>query len=282
MIKFIKLKAKIFASKIIFSLLYQHKVLERIAQVEYQLNAKIQQDIFDLIAKLRPKRPVNFDLIRIGTLGDGGYFLIDDFDKNSDLVFSIGIGEEFSFDEEISKKVKKVIMVDGSIPDFVPTSSNMIMIHKHLGLVKNDFFTSLTNLMSSIQETSYILKLDIEGDEWDILEQMQSFEIIKFKQIIIEFHGLTSFFNVNRLSQFNLVFEKLLASHTVFHIHANNNGSFGLFGDYKLPDVIEVSFALSSIYSFEEIEQVKEEFFVHQNSNANFPINSNWLEIYDK
>ena len=45
------------------------------------------------------------DLIRLGRKADGGYCLTKSSIKNIDLVLALGIGDDWSFEEEAYKKI---------------------------------------------------------------------------------------------------------------------------------------------------------------------------------
>jgi hypothetical protein len=68
---------------------------------------------------LNPSHCVSNTLIRLGSSSDGGYVLIDDLNQ-SEILFSIGVGENVTFDQDCEPKLAKVVMVDHTVPEFVP------------------------------------------------------------------------------------------------------------------------------------------------------------------
>ena len=51
-----------------------------------------------------------------------------------------------------------------------------------------------------------IMKIDVEGCEWDIFKEVESEVIGQFAQIIVEFHELTStVYNQNYLAKTSLI-----------------------------------------------------------------------------
>ena len=80
--------------------------------------------------------------------------------------------------------------------------------------------------------------MDIEGSEYPWLLQIDEIQLNKFKQIVIEFHGIT---NDNWDCNYNdkvKCLEKLSKTHYIVHAHGNN---FGLVVD-NIPDVIELTY----------------------------------------
>lgn len=69
-----------------------------------------------------------------------------------------------------------------------------------------------------------ILKIDIEGDEWDLFDRIYDTALRAFK--------------------------KPHEAFVVFHVHANNFGNLVNIGNVATPQTLEISFANQSCYSF--------------------------------
>ena len=85
-----------------------------------------------------------------------------------------------------------------------------------------------------------ILKIDIEGNEWDILNEIKDNILNQFKYIILELHFL-------KVEDYELYFnclKKLLKNHQVFHIHCCNCGSLFEIGDNPICNIIEISYII--------------------------------------
>jgi hypothetical protein len=193
-------------------------------------------------------RQIDAILARFGDDGDGGYVIVDDL-RSSDVLFSIGVGENISFDKRCEFFVSKVVLVDHTVPNFYPPTGNFEMIRKPL--VPGDMPETGVTINQLIDQhpkaEDYILKVDIEGDEWRIFSELNSSQILKFRQIILEFHGLNSFVDLDgKLS----VLEKLASTHTPIVLHANNQGSHRFISGMFIPDVLEVTWVRTNSYSF--------------------------------
>lgn len=80
--------------------------------------------------------------------------------------------------------------------------------------------------------------MDIEGGEYPWLLNINESQLSKFKQIVIEFHGITN-------DGWNCVYndkvkclEKLSKTHYIVHAPGNNNGPIV----NNIPDVIELTY----------------------------------------
>lgn len=87
-----------------------------------------------------------------------------------------------------------------------------------------------------------LLKIDIEGKEWNTLLDARMKDLRRMRQMVIEFHSISRV-------QFHEFFLKSMrrimnAGFVVVHIHGSNLGSMALFGDgrYKVADTLQVTF----------------------------------------
>lgn len=187
------------------------------------------------------------NLVRFGDLYDGGYLMA--MPMNTTHAISIGIGKNISWDYELSLLGIKVLMFDHTIKKPRKLNSNMIFYRKGLGTVSSSKFFTLKEILELEDlkgAKDIILKIDIEGAEWNTLQQ-SNFDLGVFSEIIIEFHEL----NHNNLSQLALL-EKLRQDFMIIHINPNSYSKFIKLDDYLLPNIIEVTYLRKDIYfSFE-------------------------------
>lgn len=92
-----------------------------------------------------------------------------------------------------------------------------------------------------------ILKVDVEGAEWSVLNDVEENTIKRFSQIVFEFHGLTQLENREKITT---AMKKLNQTHQLVHLHANNYGSYLLIGGKILPELIEGTYLLRDEYAF--------------------------------
>jgi hypothetical protein len=220
----------------------------------------------DFLAPLPPK-----NLVRLGGKHDGGYIVDKDALASSKCLLSFGISYDLKFEYDfaaLSGFTKKVFMYDKST---IPASLKIIWENILLSLKSQSIFpllnyarfifmwqslirhgsslkrtnisnieqldcTTLSSILSQLPETTGIfLKINIEGDEYLILEDIMS-SLASFNALVIEFHNVSAYWP--RIKFFVRVIQEngLL----VDHLHVNNYG--GLSADGR-PGVIEVSFS---------------------------------------
>jgi hypothetical protein len=92
-------------------------------------------EVIDFALQLRKiltiTQQIDAKIAKFGDHGDGGYAIVDDL-KKSDVLFSIGVGDNVSFDEECERRVSRVVLVDHTVPNFNPPIGNFEIIRKPL------------------------------------------------------------------------------------------------------------------------------------------------------
>jgi hypothetical protein len=178
--------------------------------------------------------------IRCGINRDGGYVFAD-LNGNYDCYISAGISNEESFSRDFINKYNINISdsygFDGTINDFpYEYTRNIQFIKKNINNFNDDTNTNLSFLTKKYN--NIFLKMDIEGGEYPWLLQIDETQLNKFKQIVIEFHGITNdSWGCNYNDKVKCL-EKLLKTHYLIHAHGNNFGSV----QNNIPDVIELTY----------------------------------------
>jgi hypothetical protein len=184
----------------------------------------------------------NFDKkIRLGVNGDGGYVIGELDNPKYDCYISAGIADEESFSVDFIEKYNmneyNSFAFDGTIHNYPYRYTNKIsFIKKNINAYNDNFNSNLDYLINKYN--NIFLKMDIEGGEYPWLLLLDENQLSKFKQIVIEFHGITNdgwgWSNVDKI----ICLAKLANTHYIIHAHGNNN-SFMLNG---IPNVIELTF----------------------------------------
>ena len=87
--------------------------------------------------------------------------------------------------------------------------------------------------------------MDIEGGEYPWLLEIDENQLKKFKQIVIEIHGITNDgWNCNYNDKVKCL-EKLSKTHYIVHAHGNNNGLVV----NNIPDVIELTYVNKNYFN---------------------------------
>ena len=199
-----------------------------------------------LLSLLNKLHPVSCDkeLIRLGTMGDGGYLVPDDL-IGIEACFSPGVGYFSLFEKECAERGMKVFLADSSVEK--PTQSHELFVFtkKHLGILTNDKFMIIDDwVASSLPDSSgdLLLQMDIEGSEYEVLLGASYNLLKRFRIIIVEFHFLDELWNKPFFQLASRVFEKLLQTHTCVHNHPNNFSDSVKNGEIEIPIVTELTF----------------------------------------
>ncbi len=200
--------------------------------------------LFDTLALLTPW-DINLPKRRVGRRGDGGYIVADNLRAEQNIL-SYGIGNEVSFDLELAHAGFRVWQFDHTI-EAAPVSHPNINFERE-GVAGHDqadkklysIETHAARLDINLQ--SAILKMDVEGAEWDVLSQISAETLGCFDQILLELHGLSRIVRPNFAPRFKAALEKLNAQFTLFHVHANNARPLVPIDGFVTPGLLEVSF----------------------------------------
>uniref|UniRef100_A0A6C0D219 Uncharacterized protein n=1 Tax=viral metagenome TaxID=1070528 RepID=A0A6C0D219_9ZZZZ len=178
--------------------------------------------------------------IRYGTYGDGGY-VIAELDGGYDCYISAGISDEESFSRDFINKYNmnkdNSYGFDGTIQDYpYQYTRDITFIKKNINNFNDDKNSNLYFLTNGYN--NIFLKMDIEGGEYPWLLQIDESQLNKYKQIVIEFHGLTSHGWGCHYDDKVKCLEKLSKTHYIVHAHGNNWGPVV----NGFPDVLELTY----------------------------------------
>jgi hypothetical protein len=183
----------------------------------------------------------NFDKkFRFGSKNDGGY-VVAKIKGGYDCYISAGVSNEESFSRDFinyyNMNGSVCFAFDSTIDDYpYHYTQNIQFIKKNIGKCNDDHNTNLSFLTN--QYDNIFLKMDIEGGEYPWLLQLDERQLNKFKQIVIEFHGITNNgWNCNYNDKIKCL-KKLSKTHYIVHAHGNNCGQV----INNIPDVIELTY----------------------------------------
>ena len=206
------------------------------------------------------------NLIRIGPKKDGGYVIDKRVIKKTKKIISCGLNDDWEFEKEFLKinPECKIIAYDHTVhkefwvkrfkKDLISLflfkklrlekildvfkyinylsffkDGNKHLIKKVVNYERKNNEISIKNIL--INQSNLILKIDIEGDEYKILEQINK-EFFKINLLIIEFHNIHK--NLNKIKNF---IKK--TKFKIIHIHGNNYAGTDKNND---PKVVEMTF----------------------------------------
>ena len=236
--------------------------------------------------ELKDLQPIKIgEMVRVGDKEDGGYVIPAHF-KNSRLnLISVGLGDNWSFETK-GKGIffDKFISVDHT----VSLSSILIRLLKRIASMKisisttfyflkllknylNTFFLkrnthvrkklvsastklvkneiTLGECISMTDGKKNALKIDIEGDEYKIIEDVCRYSE-KIELLIMEFHE-----TARREQEFSNSISRLKEFFDLVHTHGNN---FDVVASNGIPNVVELTFVNRNVLrgEYEKIEKL--------------------------
>lgn len=235
----------------------------------FYVNSRLYQICVDLnISKqyykrlkqlLQIKKVENTSLIRIGQQEfDGGYLMIDDVVSSGKVAYSFGIYNDVSWDYNMAKFGYDVYMYDHTI-EKLPYDIPKFHFFKAGISGKNDAENCLNTLKHYLSKNGHskaknmILKMDVEGAEWDFLETVELNTLKRFDQIVLELHNVIKSGYGKRILK---LLSKLNKTHQLVHLHGNNCGYVIKIGDKVFPDVLEATYVLKDRYNFMEDSEI--------------------------
>jgi len=193
-------------------------------------------------------------LIRLGRNFDGGYLVCSKVLNKCNNLITLGVGDDTSFERDFIKRSFKnrIFLFDYSVNNFLfikiifkyvrrflTFRSNIqkliysfknfinfqkLLLNKNVRFFKkkvvlkplNENEISLREIFSNSKSKDNLLKIDIEGYEYEIIEDVLK-NSEKIQMLIIEFHSIN-----NDLNKFIKKIKSLQKKFTIIHLHANN------------------------------------------------------------
>ena len=195
--------------------------------------------LMDVCRKSPPLGDSGF--LRVGSEHDGGYIMWNDF-SGVKIAYSAGIDGNVTWDRDMAKRGIQLYMYDHTIEAPAETHPNFHFFKTGLTGVYQPEHPELETLPRLIRQNGHendyrmILKMDIEGSEYNVLTEIDEDTLQHFMQIVIEFHELCFMPGENT---FLFALDKLNATHQLVHVHANNYQGAIIRCGKVLPQVLE-------------------------------------------
>jgi len=182
---------------------------------------------------------------RFGADRDGGYIMLDDFGE-AHAALSLGIGPDVSWDADMATRGLRVFQFDDAV-DRAPQDNPAFIFHRTrvVGRREGPGDVTLAEVLTRPElaaERDVIVKIDIEGFEWEVLARTATATLARIRQLAIEFHDVRKFGEPSWRAAALAAVENLTAAHACIHVHGNNWGPFIVIGGIPFPDTFEASF----------------------------------------
>lgn len=205
-------------------------------------NRIAKESIFGCLKLLRCFDIPDAEFIRIGPPHDGGYVVHKNTIKYQ-KVFSIGVGNDTSFEEDLLNLNSNIIfyLFDHTEKPKRKLPNNFNFYDVGLAQNSTGKFLNLKDMSQLYLSESdkALLKIDIEGAEYEALMTTDYETLDKFEQIIIELHDI----DLDKILSipFRSLLEKFVANFNLIHIHGNNNDGFVYVNGVCVPRTLELT-----------------------------------------
>jgi hypothetical protein len=234
-------------------------------------NKESRERAKEVINLLVPKTP-NVSLKRFGNENDGGYVLADDI-ASTDFLFSFGVAENILFEDHMSRIVDGIDMYDYSVSGPPYQILNSRFYKEKIGKAADEGFANIKKCFyRSGEKKDYILKIDIEGSEWNFFNHTDIQDLLSFRQIIVEFHWIDKILDNEHYKIIKNVLSKINLTHQSVNVHGNNYGDIVQFVDLHIPEVLEVTFLRKNSYTFSSYNE-------KEHNKINAPCDPNAIDI---
>lgn len=193
--------------------------------------------------------PRGVDLVRIGGDNDGGYVMADCLHENS-VAYSLGVGDDVSWDAALAGRNIHVYMYDHTVEPACCGNAFLHFFRKGMGRLNHG---DIVTLESQVAENGHegrrdmILKMDIEGFEYEVIDATPPHVLAQFSQVVIEFHDILHPGNI----MFLRCLEKLNEIFQPIHVHGQNVHPHVRIGeDAVLTDYVEMTFLRREDHEF--------------------------------
>lgn len=229
-----------------------------------------------------------FTKTRVGKQSDGGYVCLDELNRCTSALYAYGVSDETSFEEDFQTRYPQcdIHMFDHTV-DGVNINNPKIHFTKE-GISPFPMNTTrgkLGTLDAHLEErgdshqTELTLKMDIEWNEWSVLENLSMTTLGRFDQVLCEFHAVpviynqvhtpyfTEFYrgvyheiNEKLFARYGGVLKKIQSQFVIYHVHINNSLPLVEVDGYKFPPLIELSFVNRALVSDDQLTMTKQTF----------------------
>lgn len=202
-------------------------------------------NLHSILCQLKPYTVSNTK-IKAGDINtDGAYICLDHKLNELEKVYSYGIGGNIFFDKWFADRGVLVEMFDKGkkARNTIIGSNTDQLLYNRQNLTPRGLWDTIINKQDVTSRK--ILKIDIEGAEWDCLDSMNITAMTHFEQICIEYHFYKRF-DVKCLHMESIL-KRLNQYFNIVHVHANN--AWPIRRDLKLPipNLLEVTYARKDI-----------------------------------
>lgn len=211
------------------------------ASLRLEIDPVYREKLLVILGLLSPDGGLAWDLVRVGPDHDGGYWVPSRF-ANDTRWITFGLGDNFEFENHLLRNGCLVDAFDHSVARRPKKLDKGVRLHK-LGIsntVKKDFINLASVIqLTQVQSSNWCLKSDIEGAEFDFLQDLLDMENLP-EVLVIELHGLLNFDYHQYSEERSKILKNLRTKFYLAHVNVNNFASIISGNGFLFPDVVEL------------------------------------------
>ena len=233
--------------------------------VYFNENINLELEYYEALReRLKIKKIIGKNFIRLGRSYDGGYIMVNNFNASGGgcIAYSFGINDDVSWDTDMAARGYEIFMYDPTI-DSLPQNYKRFHFFKEGIDGVADKEKSMDTLENFIRRNGHehkdkmILKMDVEGAEWSFLSTVTSETLSQFDQLLFEFHDIIRPKDMSVMNATLACLKKITRTHSLVHLHANNCDSFFILDDKILiPNTLELTYVKTSNYELVDDENI--------------------------
>jgi len=222
---------------------FQNNAVESIAKIQSEKAAEYKNtNIVNFLSQFIPLEFPQQCKTRVGRIYDGGYVLMEEYLGDIEVLYSYGVEYDTYFEKDFKMRNPNTLirLYDFSV-GYVPYESRFYFYKEGLG-PKDDPVNKLGTLETHLKKNGDLgkrkmLKVDIEGAEWDSFDQIDESLLKEFDHLVMELHDLGKDVELQ-----NRVMSKINSLFYIYHVHANNWQPITNFEEgLKIPSTVEIS-----------------------------------------
>jgi hypothetical protein len=225
--------------------------LNALAGMNLPLDKVTQTDTYRrasrVISLLSPMDVDGMPFVRVGRQSDGGYVMLDCITPPQiAAAYSFGIADDVSWELDIADRGIEVFLFDHTIAG-LPLDHPRFHFSR-LGITGTRAAPLLQTLPALLERdgnagrTDMLLKMDVEGCEWDVLANCPQETLESFQQIVLELHDLVPMICGGSAETIEAALNVLMTTHQCVHVHANTYAPALVLPGLVLPSVVECTF----------------------------------------
>lgn len=165
---------------------------------------------------------------------------------NISVCFSAGIGGDNAFENQLEPLGIRSFLLDSIEAHPKTLGSNQTFLPKWLGKKTEGDFIKLSDfvLQANLDGSECaMLKIDIEGSEWECLDVNDRDTLVRFQIIVIEFHNMSRMLEPKTFYEIYRPVLRFMANNfDVIDAHPNNCCGHWQVRDVYFPNILEITF----------------------------------------